>query len=107
VRPAHSQADSKPLAAPAAAFSSITASLSIDVSSMSSFEPASVELQAESATSAEQSDVDILILLDQAIAELDDSENEGPLADRSGDEEDYSELALAAVFDDESKWWAI
>ncbi|MCI0359708.1 MAG: S8 family serine peptidase, partial [Planctomycetaceae bacterium] len=49
------------------------------------------------ASQAEQSDSDILLLLDQALADLDEADQDGPLADRTYDEDEgYGDLALAA-----------
>jgi subtilisin family serine protease len=91
---------------PAAA--TVVANLSIDVSSVVSFSSTNEKAEFESAVSSSaQSYVDLLQLLDQAHEVLDDSEDESPLADRSNDEEGYSDLALAAAFADESEWWSM
>jgi hypothetical protein len=88
-------------------FSPLFASLSFDISPAISFTSATDDIQSDSAANDEQSNADILLLLDQALEELDESDDDSPLADRSSDEDGYSDLALAAVFDDNTSWWSL
>jgi len=53
-----------------------------------------------------RSSADELLLLDQAIAELDERDAQAPLADRKADDQGYDDLALAAAFEDETTWWS-
>jgi hypothetical protein len=88
--------------------SSFVANVSFDTTSESSFDfESSIEIGGDSVVRDESSASDVLLLLDQAIAELDDSDEDAPLNDRNGEEDEYSELALAAAFDDDSAWWSL
>jgi subtilisin family serine protease len=78
----------------------------IDVGSMKSV-ASTVEFQSDSPASDKQATANALLLLDQAMAELDENDDDAPLADRKGDDDGYDDLALAAVFDDESAWWSV
>jgi hypothetical protein len=80
---------------------------SVDASSFVSFDSPTLGSPSTSNTSGVLSDADALLLLDRAIAELEDSDDETPLADRRAEDEGYDDLALAAVFDDDSTWWSV
>jgi subtilisin family serine protease len=55
----------------------------------------------------EQSTADALLLLDQAMAQLDESDDDSPLVDRKAEDDGYDDLALAAVFEENSTWWSL
>jgi hypothetical protein len=80
---------------------------SVDASSFVSFDSPTLGSPSTSNTSGVLSDADALLLLDRAIAELEDTDDETPLADRKAEDEGYDDLALAAVFDDDSTWWSV
>jgi hypothetical protein len=65
------------------------------------------DVQSDSAANDEQANADILLLLDRALEELDESDGDTPLADRASEEDGYSDQALAAVFDDNTSWWSL
>lgn len=83
------------------------AGLSFDISPAVSFKFVTEDAQSDSAASDEQSNAEILLLLDQALEELDERDDDAPLTDRSSEEDGYSDLALAAVFDDNTSWWSL
>jgi len=112
VTPSASVIDTTPEAAPVAeatfSFSPIYASFSVAATPSFDFTSAADETISESVSvEAQPSTSDVLLLFDQALAEMDDA-IDAPVADRSNDnDEDYSDLAVAAVFDDESTWWSL
>jgi hypothetical protein len=100
--PSASVADAAP------ALSSFFATVSFDtMSTVSSSFATSDDVASDSVGNSDASSDDILLLLDQAMAELDDFEEDSPLKDRDAEENDYSELALAAAFDDDTAWWSM
>jgi hypothetical protein len=87
--------------------SQLFASLSFDISPAVSFTSAMEVVHSDSAASDEQLNTDTLLLLDRALEEMDERDDDTPLADRSSDEDGYSDLALAAAFDDSTSWWSL
>jgi subtilisin family serine protease len=91
-----------------ATLSTFVTSLSVDISAAETFDfDAAFEVVGKSVASEESAANDVLLLLDQAIAELDDSDDEAPLNDRNADEDESNELALAVAFEDDSAWWSM
>jgi hypothetical protein len=83
-------------------------SISFDTGASTSFSTAADDVFEANTVSSESQSYNLL-LLDEAWADLDDvSDDVVAVTNRSGEKEDgYGDLELAAVFDDESAWWAL
>jgi hypothetical protein len=91
---------------------STTSPLAVDLamngSASTSFDAATDFVEGDTSASAATDAGANLLLLDQALAELDDSEDEEPLYDRfRQDDESVGDLELAAVFEGETEWWSV
>jgi hypothetical protein len=100
-------------AAPAISISPLLAAFGVDTTFVSIVSPGSLTQSGGASSGAGQSFADLL-LLDEALAELDADasgdahDDDAPFCDRrSSDDENADDLALAAVFDDESNWWSV
>jgi hypothetical protein len=96
--------------APAVPTSSLLAAFTVDGGTSISTALRASFAQADAPSSGPGQSYADLLLLDEALAELDDesSDDDAPLRDRrtTGDE-NTDDLALAAVFEDESSWWSL
>ena len=96
--------------APANSISSLLAIFTADASTSVSIAPSASFTEAEALTTGAGQSYADLLLLDQALAELDDdtSDEDAPLCDRrTSEDENTDDLAVAAVFEDESNWWSL
>jgi subtilisin family serine protease len=95
---------------PSISVSRLFAAPTADSGSSSTASSFSSFVRGDDASSGEGQLVADLLLLDQAWAELDDvaEDEDAPLCDHwKGDEQSADDLALAALFEEESNWWAL
>jgi hypothetical protein len=95
-------------AGPLLSVSPLAIDLAVSGDTSSSFATTSDLVQSESVIADSTSGDADLLLLDQILADLADDDDDDPLVDRFGQDEDgVGDLELAAVFDDESNWWGV